>query len=143
MFMFQSCTKCINSKSKENIQMSGTRSSSQSECSAYTLSAEANSENFVNFQQRFSHFNPEAHIPNSLENNAVCEQNNSHTIKFDANQNKPVNAETCYLYSNDQDHMRNDIATNCVNNPLHRDISKLRTIPTPSETFSDVTQTQH
>eukprot|EP00090_Calanus_glacialis_P011122 TRINITY_DN19593_c0_g1_i1.p1 TRINITY_DN19593_c0_g1~~TRINITY_DN19593_c0_g1_i1.p1 ORF type:complete len:168 (-),score=11.68 TRINITY_DN19593_c0_g1_i1:6-476(-) len=54
--------------------MSGTGSSSQSECSAYTLSTNMNSDNLVNFQQRFSYFNPEAQTPHSFDTNSVCGQ---------------------------------------------------------------------
>jgi hypothetical protein len=82
--MFQ----CKTSKPKENMEMSGTGSSSQSECSAYTLSTNMNSENLVNFQQRFSHFNPEAQTPQSFDTNSVCGQSvNSDMNLCDQNHN--------------------------------------------------------
>ena len=46
----------------------------QSECSAYTLSTNMNSDNLVNFQQRFSHFNPEIQTPHLFNTNLVCGQ---------------------------------------------------------------------
>ena len=66
--------RCITSKFKENVEMSGTGCSSQSECSAYTLSTNMNSDNLVIFQQRFSHFNQEAQTPHLFDTNSVCEQ---------------------------------------------------------------------
>ena len=75
--------KCITSKTKENLEMSGTGSSAQSECSAYT---KGNSENFVNFQQRFKYFNPEAQLPHSLETNSLYEKSRD-TTPYDPNHN--------------------------------------------------------
>ena len=51
--------------------MSRTGSSSQSECSANTLSPDMNSDNLVNFQQRFNIFNPEAQTPHSFDTSSV------------------------------------------------------------------------
>ena len=65
---------CITSKPEENLEISGTGSSSQLECSAYTLSTNMNSDNLVNFQQRFSHFNPEIQTPHLFNTNSVCGQ---------------------------------------------------------------------
>jgi len=85
MVIIKANPKCKTSKTEENLEMSGTGSSAQSECSAYTKD---NSENLVNFQQRFNQFNPEAQLPHSLETNALYEQSIYGDIKqYDINHN--------------------------------------------------------
>jgi len=85
MVIIKANPKCKTSKTEENLEMSGTGSSAQSECSTYTKD---NSENLVNFQQRFNQFNPEAQLPHSLETNALYEQSIYGDIKqYDINHN--------------------------------------------------------
>jgi hypothetical protein len=84
--------RCIASKPKENMEMSVTGSSSQSECSAYTLSTNMKSDNLVNFQQRFNHFNPEAQTPHSSDTNSISGQSvYSNTHICDQNHNPVQN----------------------------------------------------
>ena len=69
--------------------MSGTGSSAQSECSAYTVSSNIKSEKLVSFRQRFKHFNPEAQLPHMLETNSLGGQSlRGAPTPYDANNNQ-------------------------------------------------------
>ena len=91
--------RCKTSKTKENVEMAGIDSSSHSECSAYTLYSNMKSDNLVNFQQRFSYFNPEAHTLHSFDTNSVCGQSvNGDNSLCDQNHNAVQN------YKNEPSH---------------------------------------
>ena len=116
--MFQTHRKCINTKPEENMQMSGTGSSSQSEYSAYTVSTNANSKNFVNFQQRFKHFNPEAHTPHSFDTNSVGGHRFRDGNKFcDKYHNNSVQSDEHKPNSYEQDPIRNKVTSSSETYP--------------------------
>ena len=92
--------RCKTSKPEEIMEMPGTGSSSKSECSAYTLSTNMNSDNLVNFQQRFYHFNPEAQRPHSFDTNSVFGQSeHGDTNNCDYNHNAVQNYKSEPLYA--------------------------------------------
>ena len=100
--------------------MSGTGSSSQSECSVYSVSTNNNRQQLVNYQQGFCPFNPEAQIPHAMENNSAGGQYISVTN---------IISEQCYHH--------HDQVTKAVEN---FNISELRTTHLPSDIFVGVNQ---
>ena len=75
IFIFQQKPICQTSKAYETRQISDTNSTSKSDYSESTFSNLAKSEQFVNIQQKFSHFNPETTNPHYAE----FEQSDSNT----------------------------------------------------------------
>ena len=74
--------------------MSGTGSSAQSECSAYTSSTNINSEHLVNFQIRFENLNPKSQLPDLLGRSACYEPSvGGDTTLHDPNHNTVQHCE--------------------------------------------------
>jgi len=88
MVIIKANPKCKTSQTKEKLEMLGTGSSAQSECSACTSSTNINSEHLVNFQRRFENVNPESQLPDLLGRSGCYEPNvGDDTTLHDPNHN--------------------------------------------------------
>ena len=97
IFYFQTRTACLVRKPGENLEMSGTGSSAESDCSVYTLSTNINSENFRNFQHRFHQFKPEVETPHIFDTNSLSDRSDC-CGNHSSDENQNIRAEHMWKY---------------------------------------------